>query len=269
MDGHDWRDRPARPPAFLPQPEPGDARLTRLDLARCFVSRDHPQTSRAFVNRLWKLFYGNDLSKDLDDIGSQGEWPTHPALLDWLSVEFMENGWDVKHMVKLMVMSATYRQTSVTPPDLRERDPGNRLYARQSRWRLEAEFIRDNALSVSGLLVNKLDGLSAKPYQPAGYYKHLNFPTRTYKPDTDENQYRRGVYTHWQRTFLHPSMLAFDAPSREECVAPRPVSNTPSAALALLNGLAKHPANADTAELAAWLSVARTLLNLNETITRN
>lgn len=341
----EWMDTtgeivPPGAPAFLPQPNSDDARLTRLDLARWFVSRDNPHTARAFVNRLWKLFYGNGLSKNLDDIGSQGEWPTHPELLDWLAVNFMDKGWDVKRMIKLMVMSSTYRQTSVASPGLRERDPANRLYSRQSRWRLEAEFIRDNALSVSGLLVNKLGGLSAKPYQPAGYYGHLNFPTRSYKPDTDENQYRRGVYTHWQRTFLHPSMLAFDAPSREECVAQRPISNTPSAALALLNdpsyveaarafaqniiaqggadietrlhwafrkalsrdpsddettvlknllkshlseferqrdaatkalnvGLAQRPADTNAAELAAWMSVARTLLNLNETITRN
>ena len=199
-------------PAFLPPPESDAARLTRLDLARWFVSRDNPQTARAFVNRLWKLFHGNGISKILDDLGSQGEWPTHPDLLDWLAVEFMDHDWDIKRMVKLIVMSATYRQTSVTPLGLRERDPDNRLYARQSRWRLEAEFIRDNALAVSGLLVDRIGGLSARPYQPAGYYKHLNFPRRQYTSDKNENQYRRGVYTHWQRTFLHPGMLAFDAP---------------------------------------------------------
>ncbi len=327
-------------PAFLKEDAAAEGRRSRLDLARWLVSRDNPLTARAFVNRLWKLFYGSGISKALDDLGSQGELPTHPELLDWLAVEFMDSGWDMKHMVKLMVMSSAYRQTSVAPGDLVERDPYNRLYARQSRWRLEAEFIRDNSLAISGLLVDKLGGVAARPYQPAGYYKHLNFPTRKYQPDENENQYRRGVYTHWQRTYLHPSMLAFDAPSREECIAERPVSNTPSAALALLNdpshveaarafaqrilgeggngtktrldwaflravsrkpnvrestilanllntqlqdfqrdkataqaslevGLSKPPPDTDPAELAAWTAVARALLNLNETITRN
>jgi len=236
----DWMDKsgevvsPATP-AFLKSEIETKARPTRLDLANWIVSKENPQTARAFVNRLWKLCFGTGISKILDDLGSQGEIPSHPELLDWLAVEFMDSGWDMKHMVKLMVMSSAYRQTSVAPPSLVERDPYNRLYARQSRWRLEAEFIRDNALAISGLLVDRQGGVAAKPYQPAGYYKHLNFPKRKYQPDTDENQYRRGVYTHWQRTYLHPSMLAFDAPSREECVAERPISNTPSAALALLN----------------------------------
>ncbi len=332
--------RPETPDFLASTEEDSTGRQNRLDLARWVVSRENPQTARVFVNRLWKLFFGNGIAKSLDDLGSQGELPFHPALLDWLAVEFMDSGWDVKHMVKLMVMSSTYRQSSIAAPDLVERDPYNRLLARQSRWRLEAEFIRDNALAISGLLVDKRGGFPAKPYQPAGYYKHLNFPTRKYKSDTDENQYRRGVYTHWQRTYLHPSLLAFDAPSREECVAQRPISNTPSAALVLLNdpshveaarafaqriltdggtetpdrlhwaflralsrppadreievlnallenqtkeftqdqkaaaaaletGLSKPPAELTPVELAAWTSVARAILNLNETITRN
>jgi len=340
-----WMDRSGeivRPetPEFLAAVSGSGQRQTRLDLARWFVSPENPQTARAFVNRLWKLFFGTGIAKNLDDLGSQGELPVHPELLDWLAVEFIECGWDVKHMIKLMVTSSTYRQTSIVNSDLVARDPYNRLLARQSRWRLEAEFIRDNALAISGLLVDKLGGLPAKPYQPAGYYKHLNFPTRKYKQDEDENQYRRGVYTHWKRTYLHPSLLAFDAPSREECVAERPISNTPSAALALLNdpsyveaarafaqralteggsetdsrlkwaflhalsrhpsprelaplkalleshaeefsndkkaatallqtGLSQPPAGLDPSELAAWTSVARAILNLNEAITRN
>ena len=147
----------------------------------------------------------------------------------------MESGWDIKRTIKQIVMSATYRQSSQGSPMLDERDPYNRLLARQSRIRLDAEMVRDNALAVSGLLVEKLGGKSVKPYQPADYYEQLNFPRRTYKHDSGMNQYRRGLYTHWQRTFLHPMLKAFDAPSREECTAQRPTSNTPLQALTLLN----------------------------------
>lgn len=236
----DWMDESgevvgADVPRFLkPLAEPGRP-PTRLDLARWLVAPDHPLVSRVFVNRLWYLFFGVGLSASLDDFGAQGEHPVHPELLDWLAVEFAESGWDVKHIVRLLVTSNTYRQSSQTTPELRRRDPQNRLFARQSSYRLPAEFIRDNALAVSGLLVRRLGGAGARPYQPAGYYKHLNFPLRDYKPDADDNQYRRGVYTHWQRQYLHPMLKAFDAPSREECTARRPISNTPLAALALLN----------------------------------
>jgi hypothetical protein len=222
-------------PAFLRSLEASDRRLNRLDLARWLVSPDHPFTARVLVNRLWYLFFGVGLSNSLEDFGAQGEAPTHPGLLDWLAVEFAESGWDVKHIIRLIVASNTYRQSSHTTVDLRRRDPQNRLVGRQSTYRLPAEFIRDNALAASGLLVRRLGGSGAHPYQPAGYYQHLNFPKREYKPDTGENQYRRGVYTHWQRQYLHPMLKAFDAPSREECTAARPVSNTPLAALALLN----------------------------------
>ncbi len=132
-------------------------------------------------------------------------------------------------------MSNTYRQSSITTDDLRERDPENRFYARQSAIRIPAEMIRDTALSVSGLLVHQVGGPSIRPYQPAGYYRHLNFPKRDYEADRNQNQWRRGVYVHWQRQFLHPMLKAFDAPSREECTAARPISNTPLAALVLLN----------------------------------
>jgi hypothetical protein len=138
-------------------------------------------------------------------------------------------------MLKLIVMSRTYRQSSVASPALRKQDPLNRLYARQSRFRLPAEMVRDTALAVSGLLVARSGGDSVRPYQPAGYYRHLNFPQRTYTHHDDERQWRRGVYVHWQRQFLHPMLKAFDAPSREECTARRPQSNTPLAALVLLN----------------------------------
>ncbi|MGE3999182.1 MAG: PSD1 and planctomycete cytochrome C domain-containing protein [Planctomycetaceae bacterium] len=221
-------------PQFLPQIEKKD-RATRLDLAEWLTSRQNPLTARVTVNRFWKMLFGTGLSKVLDDVGAQGEPPVHPELLDTLAVEFMDSGWNIKHMLKLLVMSGTYRQSSLPRDGLRELDPFNRLLARQSRFRLDAELVRDNALAVSGLLVNKVGGRSVKPYQPDGLYRHLNFPPRTYVADSNENQYRRGLYTHWQRQYLHPAMKSFDAPAREECTAERPRSNTPLAALVLLN----------------------------------
>lgn len=224
-------------PEFLSQvdQEHSADRLTRLDLADWLVNPQNPLVARTFVNRLWMLLMGHGLSRSVDDLGAQGEVPTHPELLDWLAAEFLDSGWDVKHIVKLIVMSNTYQQASVGDPTLMTRDPYNRLYARQSKWRLDAEMIRDNALAVSGLLNREIGGVSAKPYQPAGYWAQLNFPKRTYQHDTNAKQYRRGLYTHWQRTFLHPSLLAFDAPPREECTARRERSNTPLQALVLLN----------------------------------
>ncbi len=222
-------------PRFLGDLNIKNRRPTRLELARWIISKDNPLTARAFVNRLWALFFGTGLSRVLDDLGAQGEPPVHPELLDWLAVEFMEHGWNVKHMVKLIVTSSTYRQSSKTSDVLRERDAYNRLVARQSRWRLDAEIIRDNALLLSQLLVPQIGGPSVRPYQPKGYYANLNFPKRKYVHDTGESQYRRGLYTHWQRTFLHPSLMAFDAPSRQECTAERATSNTPMQALTLLN----------------------------------
>jgi len=224
-------------PAFLGK-LPGDKRATRLDLANWLTDTKNGVgglTARVFVNRLWYLFFGVGLSKSLEDFGGQGEPPVHPELLDNLALEFIESGWDVKHMVKLIVTSRAYRQSSLTTPELREKDPENRLYARQSSFRLPAEAIRDNALAVSGLLVTSIWGTSAKPYQPAGFYRHLNFPKREYKADTNVAQWQRGVYVHWQRQYLHPMLRAFDAPTREECTAQRPRSNTPLAALVLLN----------------------------------
>ena len=223
-------------PGFLPRPVGADGRrLTRLDLARWLASPDNPLTARVFVNRLWKQLFGAGLSANVDDLGAQGEWPSHPELLDWLAVEFREGGWDVKRLVKLLVMSTTYRQDSRQGPEAREADPGNRLLSAQSPRRLEAEFVRDNALSVAGLLDPEIGGPSAHPYQPAGYYANIQFPDRDYHPEADARQYRRGVYAHWQRTFLHPMLANFDAPSREDCVAARNVANTPQQALTLLN----------------------------------
>jgi hypothetical protein len=199
------------------------------------IDSNNPLTARVFVNRLWKILFGNGLAQPLDDIGSQGSRPIHPELLDWLAIEFMESGWDVKHMVKLLVASGTYQQSSNGSAAMTARDPYNHLLARQTQFRLDAEMVRDNALAVSGLLTRDIGGVSVKPYQPVGYWKHMNFPKRKWTPSAGDNAYRRGLYTHWQRMFLHPSLLAFDAPSREECTVERSRSNTPQQALVLLN----------------------------------
>ncbi|MGC4044148.1 MAG: DUF1553 domain-containing protein [Armatimonas sp.] len=199
------------------------------------MSKENPLTARTVMNRLWKQFFGNGISKVLEDLGAQGEPPTNPALLDWLACEFQDSGWDMRHMVRLMVTSNTYKQVSTASKALMTADPENREYARQSRFRLDAELVRDNALSISGLLVPKIGGPSVKPYQPDRYWENLNFPVRDWVADTNENQWRRGLYVWWQRSFLHPSLLAFDAPTREECAADRTRSNIPQQALVLLN----------------------------------
>jgi hypothetical protein len=318
-----------------------DRRANRMELAKWIASRDNPLTARVFVNRLWKLFYGRGIVSSVDDFGAQGTWPTHPELLDWLAVDFIEHGWNVKRTIRLLVTAGTYRQSSrpSNPQSAIQIPQSNKWFSRQSRFRLDAEMVRDNALAVSGLLVEKIGGRSVKPYQPAGYWSHLNFPKREYQADTDENQYRRGLYVYWCRTFLHPSLLAFDAPSREECSVDRPRSNTPLQALVLLNdptyvesaralaervlrhggntdadriaytyrvalqrqprpaelkllgalvtkhraeyksdpkaaaallsvGLKRVPEDLDKADLAAWTSITRTVLNLHEVITR-
>ena len=223
-------------PHFLPQPKhAGTNRLTRLDLARWIVSAENPLTARTVMNRFWKQFFGTGLATPVDDLGRQGEPPSHPELLDWLAVEFRESGWDVKHMVRLIVTSSTYGQSSKPRRELHEIDPNNRLLAYQNARRLDAEFVRDNALKICGLLNEEVGGPSVYPYQPAGYYANLQFPDRDYHADQDDRQYRRGVYAHWQRTFLQPMLANFDAPSREECVGYRILSNTPQQALTLLN----------------------------------
>jgi len=222
-------------PHYLPQPASGGRELTRLDLARWLVSRENPLTARAVMNRFWKQFFGAGLSRMLEDLGAQGEPPANPALLDWLACEFMDCGWDTKQMVRLIVTSATYRQASTATPERLAADPYNRELARQSAFRVDAELVRDNALSVAGLLTLAIGGPSVKPYQPDGYWENLNFPPRVYPADQGDAQYRRGLYVWWQRSFLHPSLLAFDAPTREECAAERNRSNIPQQALALLN----------------------------------
>lgn len=225
-------------PKFLGKIDTGDQRATRLDLAHWLTDARKGNgllTARVFANRFWYLLFGQGIARNLTDFGGQGEPPSHPELLDNLAIEFVESGWNIRHMLKLIAMSRTYRQSSLVSEELTRKDPGNRLFSRQARFRLPAEFVRDNALAISGLLVQKVGGPSVKPYQPAGYYRHLNFPTRKYSQHNDERQWRRGLYVHWQRQFLHPMLKAFDAPRREECTAQRPRSNTPLASLTLLN----------------------------------
>jgi Protein of unknown function (DUF1553)/Protein of unknown function (DUF1549)/Planctomycete cytochrome C len=225
-------------PSFLPglRTSTEQKRLTRLDLADWINSKDNPITARTVMNRLWQIFHGSGLSAGLDDLGSQGELPSHPELLEWLSLEFRDKGWDVKKMIRLMVTSRTYRQSSSLRPELKETDPNNRLLASQNPRRLDAEFVRDNALFVAGLLnIADVGGPSVKPYQPEGYYEPMQFPNRTYVASKDSDQWRRGLYMHWQRMYLHPMLINFDAPSRDECTALRNYSNTPQQALTLLN----------------------------------
>ena len=334
-------------PAFLGKLETGGKRATRLDLANWLVSPSNPLTARVFVNRTWREFFGTGITKTLDDMGSQGEWPTNPELLDWLAAEFMKpeyqaagtHAWDVNHVIRTIVTSRTYRESSMPDAQADERDPDNRLLSHQVRFRVDAEVVHDVALSVSGLLVERFGGPSVKPYQPDGYLATLNFPKREYSASHGDDLYRRGVYTFWQRAFLHPSLQTFDAPTREECTINRVNSNTPLQALVLLNdpiyveaarvfaghilesrrgldarvdwamlraldrapsneerailedlyrgslehfraapadaeglihsGEAPVPANLQPAEFAAMTTVARAILNMHETITRN
>lgn len=321
-----------------------DRRANRLDLAEWLTNTEQLSgklTARVLANRIWFLLMGSGVSPSLDDFGGQGKPPANPELLDNLAWELIENNWDIKELIRKIVTSETYRQSSITSAQQREKDPYNQLFGRQDRYRLPAETVRDTVLSVSGLLnLQEIGGRSAKPFQPEGYYQHLNFPARKYQPHVDQRQWRRGLYIHWQRQFLHPTLKSLDAPSREECTAERPRSNTPLAALALLNdpsflaaaqvfaqriltetkgdirtgveyafeaatsrqpdedearileqlfrqslleyqsdptavknllsrSLIQPPETADDAELAAWVTVARALLNLDETITRN
>ncbi len=216
-----------------------DGRATRADLARWLVAPMAKGgigelTARVTANRIWALFFGAGLCRSVSDFGGQGETPDDPMLLDRLALE-LADGWDVRRLVRDIVMSRAYRQSSAAADEFLARDPDNRLLARQGRWRYPAEGVRDAVLLASGLLVEQLGGASVRPYQPAGYYRHLNFPLREYQADSDQQQWRRGLYVHWQRMFLHPQLMAFDAPTREECTAARMRSNTPKAALVLLN----------------------------------
>ncbi len=227
-------------PAVLP-PIPEDLPKNRLGLARWLVSGDHPLTARVTANRLWQRFFGRGLVATSGDFGAQGEWPSHPELLDWLASELVRRDWDLKALQKTIVLSATYRQSSRASPELIERDPENRLLARASRFRLDAEVIRDGALAASGLLVEKLGGPSVKPYQPPGLWREIGYESRgrfsagIFEQDHGEALYRRSLYTFWKRTVPPPNMLVFDAPNRETCVVERSRSNTPLQALVLMN----------------------------------
>jgi hypothetical protein len=225
----------AEVPASLPK-MPADAPRNRLGLARWVVAPENPLTARVAVNRLWQQCFGEGLVRTINDFGVQGEAPTHPELLDWLAVGFMKSGWDVKAMLKLMVTSATWQQSSTAPRDLLARDPENRLLARGPRFRLSAETIRDQALADSGLLVERLGGPSVKPYQPAGLWEAVSYDGElTYEQSRGGDLWRRSLYTFWKRQTPPPALLAFDGPTREKCTVRRPRTNTPLQALVLLN----------------------------------
>lgn len=219
---------------------PSDMKADRLALARWVTSRNNPLTARVMVNRLWQMVFGVGLVKTSGEFGSQGDRPSHPELLDFLAVEFMEGGWDVKHLLRLIVTSATYRQSSNVSAELLERDPENRLLTRGPRFRLPAEFIRDNALAISGLLDRDRPpgGPSVKPYQPGDLWREFSYgdsPDKSYVRDKGSELYRRGIYTFWKRSVLHPGLAIFDAPNREVCTAERSRTNTPLQAFLLLN----------------------------------
>jgi hypothetical protein len=225
-------------PAFLP-PMPEDLPRNRLGLAKWILDPSNPLTARVVVNQYWQQYFGTGIVKTAEDFGSQGEPPSHPQLLDWLATEFVRTGWDIKAMQRLIVTSATYRQSSRTSRELIERDPENRLLARGPRFRLPAEIVRDNALAISGLLNDKIGGPSVYPYQPAGLWEEMafgqGFSGQTYALSLGPDLYRRGLYTVWKRTVPPPSLTIFDAPDREKCTARRGVTNTPLQALTLLN----------------------------------
>jgi hypothetical protein len=328
-------------PAVLPAISK-DLPANRLGLAKWLLDPGHPLTARVAVNRYWQMYFGNGIVKTAEDFGSQGDPPSHPLLLDWMATEFIRTGWDIKAMQRLIVTSATYRQSSRMTPELHERDPENRLLARGPRYRLPAEMVRDNALSVSGLLHEQLGGPAVFPYQPKGIWEELAFgdvySAQTYVPSHGTDLYRRSMYTFWKRTAPPVSLITFDAPDREKCTARRAVTNTPLQALVLLNdptyveaaralaqrmirqgadpskriryafrlvaardpgakeiavlrdlarvetaeyrtrkdaalklvsiGESKPDAAVNTSELAAWTTVASTILNLDETITK-
>lgn len=225
-------------PSFLP-PMSRDMPPNRLGLAKWILAPSNPLTARVAVNQYWQQYFGTGIVKTAEDFGSQGEPPSHPELLDWLATEFVRTGWNIKAMQRLIVTSATYRQSSAASRELVERDPENRLLARGPRFRLPAEMIRDNALAISGLLNDKVGGPSVYPYQPKGLWEEMafgeGFSGQSYTPSSGSDLYRRGMYTVWKRTVPPPSLTLFDAPDREKCTARRTVTNTPLQALALLN----------------------------------
>jgi hypothetical protein len=300
-------------PAVL-HPYPPDAKRDRLGFARWLVDPANPLTARVTVNRHWAALFGRGLVRTLEDFGTQGDLPSHPELLDWLALEFVRGKWSVKNLHRLIVTSATYRQSSRVTPDLLRRDPDNRLLARGPRFRLDAELLRDQALRASGLLSEKLGGPSVFPPQPAGVTTEGAYGQLKWTVSPGEDRYRRGLYTYAKRTAPYAAFATFDAPSGEACLARREVSNTPLQALTLLNDavfveaaqalgklaaaapgdararaalvfrrcLVRPPREEEIAPIvefygrqrkrlddpAAWTAVARALLNLDETVTR-
>ncbi len=225
-------------PAFLPPMKPMDGMKTRMDLAEWFLARENPLTARVAVNRFWQQLFGVGLVKTSEDFGAQGEWPSHPELLDYLAVSFIESGWDIKALIKQIVLSETYRQVSRATPGEFKADPENRLLARGSRFRMDSEAIRDQVLATSGLLNFAMYGKSVKPPQPAGLWRAVTMPSsypRLYEPDTGDKIYRRSVYTFWKRGMPPPQMTILNAPSREACIARRERTNTPLQGLLLMN----------------------------------
>ncbi len=234
---------------------PGGAPTNRLGLAQWIISPENPLTARVTVNRFWQDFFGTGLVKSTEDFGITGDSPTHPELLDWLAVEFQQSGWDVKHLLELIVTSSAYRQGAQTTKEKLEKDPQNRFFSRGPRFRMDAEMVRDSALAASGLLVEKIGGASVKPYQPDGIWEAVAMPesnTKKYKRDTGEGLYRRSLYTFWKRAAPPASMDIFNAPSREVCTVRRERTNTPLQALATLN----DPQFIEAARFLAQLALA-------------
>jgi hypothetical protein len=222
-------------PAVLP-PLVGVEKTNRLALAKWLVARDNPLTARVTVNRFWQRYFGTGIVKTAEDFGSQGEAPSHPELLDWLAAEFMDSGWNMKRIHRLILTSSTYKQSSRITPELLHKDPQNRLLARGPRFRMDAEMIRDSALALGGLLVEKVGGPSVKPYQPPGLWTEVSYGFKEdYTADKGQGLYRRSMYTYWKRQSPPPGMITFDAPSREVCTVRRQRTNTPLQALELMN----------------------------------
>ena len=227
--------KPAVPEAFGALPE--GAPQNRLGLAQWLVAPEHPLTARVTMNRYWSMLFGKGIVGTVMDFGSQGKFPTHPKLIDWLAVDFVQHKWDRKRAIKQILMSATYRQSSVTTPQLAEVDPVNDLMSRGPRFRLQGEFIRDSALAVSGLLVGEIGGAGVKPYQPPGLWNEVSINNGLrFRADTGDKLYRKSMYIYWKRSSPHPGMLLFDAPTREKCVVERARTNTPLQALYTMNG---------------------------------
>jgi Protein of unknown function (DUF1553) len=228
-------------PSALPPMAEGLA-ANRLGLAEWLVQDDHPLTARVAVNRYWQMLFGAGIVETAEDFGVRGQLPTHPEMLDWLAADFRDHGWSVRRLLKTIVMSSTYRQSSCLTPESAERDPYNRWCGRAPRFRLPAEFVRDNALALGGLLSRRIGGPSVYPIQPPDLWKevsHFGHPTvftaQAFYPSRGESLYRRSMYSFWKRTSPPPAMTCFDAPSRETCTVRRLRTNTPLQSLVLMN----------------------------------